>query len=134
MGGGEVSEYTPIAKAKGGTAMSEIPVGPELDRAVAEGVMGFMPLVDERGDWCLVEPHVISACRVVPPYCSDIAAAWQVVEKVLERDARMQMGYSTWDYQALPWMCTFYSQKDIGSGRGVSASEAICRAALGAVK
>lgn len=66
---------------------NELPAGRELDALIASKVMGW-PIVEGRTN----DNGVISPCwtsyrddvslRPIPEYSADIAAAWQVVEKI----------------------------------------------------
>jgi hypothetical protein len=93
-------------------------VGPDLDTAVAERVFRAGP----GGGWC-------------PPYSTDTAAAWEVVERMLARHPGFELTH--WDDQTRPWAAAFgttnYPDDVWGDGCGRTAAEAICRAALAAV-
>ena len=77
--------------------------GRELDAAVAEGVMGCRLLRDDGALWCLcdpdvgrqgVRPHAIPdgpQSGELKRYSTDIAAAWEVVERVVTIDAERGM-------------------------------------------
>jgi hypothetical protein len=65
--------------------------GRELDRLVAEKVMGWTDLWEGEG-YVMAYPPNEQAMGIdgerapVPPYSTDIAAAWQVVERMTDRD------------------------------------------------
>jgi len=114
--------------------------GPELDRLVAERVMGWK----EGKDFGVGESGIVWYIREGPKYfertrieawspSTDIAAAWQVVEKLANRGIVVVVeseGALNNIYEVL-----FYrwgSDAIVGIARG-SICEAICRAALLAV-
>ena len=96
--------------------------GPELDALVAEKVMGL------GNDWCLhvgVHPPCGSPCPI--DYSTDIAAAWQVVEKIGNASLVNHASGGAWHVEfelkggSLPY------------DTGDTAPHAICLAALKAV-
>lgn len=87
-----------------------MPAGPELDRLVAERVMGWGPCTGvDLEQW---HPS------------TDIAHAWEVVERV-----RGGIGFSIQRCEMLGWLCWFRSASD-NVARADTAPLAICRAAL----
>ena len=105
------------------TTYDDMPAGRELDALVAEKIFGlcrwdgvpnaFHPKVVQW--WQTEQP-----CNP-PPYSTDIAAAWEIVEKL-----RLAIGPS---YCGSGWYCTWMT----GGAHGAiadSAPLAICRAAL----
>lgn len=109
--------------------------GRELDALVAEKVMGWR--VGERfdGDWYLMEPASGGMGGNPVPmrlehYSTDIAAAWQLVEKVgtgwlyltLTQDSDRTSDY---------WRAAFHRRTDAPDAvNGDTAPHAICLAAL----
>ena len=112
--------------------------GHELDAAVAEYVMGLSVSngrvfshyeEDEFGE--------VSAVWVrVPRYCSDIAAAWQVVERLTAMGCQFDLSFAP-DYAPEPWLALFFvpprGAGSVYSAYAKTATEAISRAALLAV-
>lgn len=74
--------------------------------------------------------HAIDAIPL-PPYSTNIGAAWLVVEKMRERGFEM---YLESDH-GMPgrFYCSFHDSDGCKSGMGDSAPEAICLAALSAL-
>jgi hypothetical protein len=111
-------------------------VGSDLDAAVAEGVMRWRHRA--------VPPGTVAELRWLdpsggvrfraPPYSTEIGAAWEVVERLLRRHPGFELTY--WDDSPRPWAAAFgarnYPDDAWGDGRGRTAAEAICRAALAA--
>jgi hypothetical protein len=143
------------------TETTSLDEGRELDALIAERVMGYRwcvwPNVESRfldlhwdkeragstplpatGD----EPTSHYALSTVPCYSTDIAAAWQVVEKIAARngDTVVSVTHNSRDGERIggeeKYFCTI---EDISDGieeweaEGVTAPLAICRAALKAV-
>jgi hypothetical protein len=108
-------------------AILTMPAGREMDALIAEKVMR-LKMEGSHHYWM----NGAGAVASIPRYSTDIAAAWDVVEKlcdetgcdivkVCKRDSELGRGY---------WSCIF------GQGHesfGNTAPEAICRAALLAV-
>lgn len=117
----------------------------ELDALVAEKVFGWRPWVNKRGAWVVETPDgqlsegdaYASAGSwaffyddELPRYCTDIADAWRVVEKMRER----------WHFSidsGLRGLTTakFWAREGLGYGACPDelAPRAICLAALRAV-
>lgn len=128
--------------------INEMEAGPELDVLVAEQVMGWTyrsdnpvnmecPEVAEPGWWHSPEwqdgDWECASCLfkyqsdVMPRYSSDIAAAWKVLEKLVE----MKKGACVHGYSADEWACSY--SKRVGVVQFIQADTAqlaICRAAL----
>jgi hypothetical protein len=126
-----------------------LPAGPELDALVAEKVMGWQNVQSaDRLVWLgwppgvpmvLNYPNGYSGAENIPPYSTDIAAAWQVVEK-MERtpfvwrcpkpeEDRPQSGSGlTLRRAADGWTVAFQMRGRVGTGD--TAPLAIVRAAL----
>lgn len=72
-----------------------MPAGPKLDALIAEKVMGWTSYESHltcedfgtRGEPLIFwnPPGMTSAGATLPPFSTDIAAAWQVVERLIER-------------------------------------------------
>lgn len=111
----------------------ELPAGRELDILVAEKVMGYEHFVDEadgtdrlRGNGIIMPIHL-------PAYSTDIAAAWEVVEKLR---AEWMIRVGTADLLGTPWKCVMWQRYMTTGGpfgEADTAPLAICRAALGVV-
>jgi hypothetical protein len=120
--------------------------GRELDALIAEKVFGHPVERDERGvlsigpadwDWIRNEGHELM--NPVPAYSEDIAAAWEVVQKVwgaawfrLERTDKYPEATPVWDAGEIT-----YSMGENGIHNpveGETAPHAICLAALKAVQ
>lgn len=128
--------------------IDKLEAGPELDALVAEKVMGCQPRrIDYHGREQIICPcpitseyrHPHGGFKYDEPddellrYSTDIAAAWEVVEKCVpyvKVDAR---GLST-EAGHFRWVCQIWngSSKEI-LGLAQTAPLAICRAALKAV-
>lgn len=63
--------------------MSDLPAGRELDALVAEKVMGWRRLPDTP-EWGVPPDYTTGGALGWRPYSTDIAAAWEVVEKLRE--------------------------------------------------
>jgi hypothetical protein len=134
--------------------MTTLDAGRELDALVAERVMG----------WTHVGPHPWGKPHGVPPegrvynerfgeasrpvglvevpaYSTDIAAAWQVVEKIRNTDEAPDQTYWNFtDCSGCGWraeVLQVLTENDmphlVAYGVGETLPEAICRAALAAV-
>jgi hypothetical protein len=157
--------------------MSETSVGRELDRWLAEHIMGLEVVgrawAERDGEGWLVSDqpslacgqeqwvyvvrtakgecncvfghkykerlfgHTLQCLDVVPPYYEDIAAAWQVVEKMRSLGYGIVMAGSV-ETHAETWRVMFAKQvsdtyEDYFRAVGATAPEAICRAALAAM-
>ena len=103
--------------------MSELAAGRELDALIGEYVFGW-----EKGSFPVYEPmkskHGDYMVRPISEYSADIAAAWDVVEKMTDRGFLIRL---TVDGKNEFW-CAFKF-----SATAKTAPLAICRAALLAV-
>lgn len=64
----------------------------------------------------------------VPPYSAEIGAAWQVVERLLHLEPDLVRT------DRRTWVCTLYPGGKMAEAEAATAPEAICRAALLALK
>lgn len=129
------------------TAIAELPAGDELDRMVAEYVMGARIVSDPanyRGWYEEYDPSLQPGnikWRDVQHYSTNIAAAWSVAEKL------RAMGFTinvwgeaktrAWPVHFEPWSASFDPDRSGFNSATVEASsapEAICRAALRALE
>ena len=132
-------------------SIDDMPAGRELDALVAEKVMGwqdaraFFPWPESGvmlDNYAMMPPHggAIRDIAHVPRYSTDIAAAWEVFQKVTD------LGYIPAIAQCTSgWACDFWTEEAADeTGRvdyihkfreygQASAPLAICRAALKAV-
>lgn len=111
----------------------EMEAGPELDRLIAEEVMGWTKLRQRRaGEWCGVPPDS-EAVYPVSFYSDDMGAAWAVVEKMVsDGEVFIVKGDGLRDGNFSPrWtvMCGNLPRTDSDNLPLV-----ICRAALAAVR
>ena len=111
--------------------------GRELDALVAEHVMGWSLNSNNFGHVPRGWPPEMTPLDTnydpvdVPAYSTDIAAAWEVVEKMNAEDIRLEL-YSP--YGDPHWACQFWMEGELVAGAGVdTAPHAICLAALKAV-
>lgn len=129
--------------------------GRELDALVAEKVMGWTKLLTPEGEqifdyWRSPEPYMRNCTSDdIPQYSTDIAAAWQVIDKLtagdetdedpiqLTRGHRLRRLYSSADWHSgrnSGWWALFVTDGTPGYGAyGDTAPHAICLAALAAV-
>ena len=103
--------------------------GPALAVAVAERVMGERIMAIPRVGYVIAP--VDGSWKSLPRYPEDIAAAWQVVERMREMGLRPII-VSDWNEQ---WLCEVYRKSEwVAQSRWYnSAPRAICEAALLAV-
>lgn len=124
--------------------IDEMPAGRELDALVAEKVMGYSVYRDPAGymyRFVLVPqnagpdnpPFCDTQLELVQPFSTDIAAAWQVVTKMRERDYWVFMGiFPSYSYVLFT---EDKSPLEYRADTGVNEVPlAICRAALKAVE
>ncbi len=101
----------------------------EIDRLVAERVMGWTNLYGA-GTRFGTTPEGKSH-RIVPPYSTDMSAAWEVVERL--RKSGYQ-GKIDWARPELGYECIFWSSPvpptEMQLPRAETASLAVCIAAL----
>jgi len=104
--------------------------GRELDALVAEKVMGWIKRPKGAGTahlWISSDKQAFHESEL-PAYSTDIAAAWQVVEKLTRRDDKLFFTLET-PISGSAWECWFSGEW----AEGETASHAICLAALKAV-
>ena len=106
--------------------------GLALREAVATEVFGFG--LDARGYWHNPAMHTFIA--ELPHYESDIAAAWLVVEKIQSRGWKVGVEWFNDKLGTWAWACCISDAKhySLAWERYASAPEAICRAALAAIR
>lgn len=110
--------------------------GRELDILVAEKVMGISMAPVHRKASYGIAPGAINYAQdhiyhpEQEPYSSDIAAAWEVVEKIRKRNFPLTLNHQGKNW----WEAIFWDETDDRwKGEGSSAPHAICLAALKAV-
>jgi hypothetical protein len=106
--------------------------GRELDALVAVTLMGVTLVSEDAG----IRPAAMSYQKPseVLPYSTDVAAAWQVVERMRARGFALELHYEFgWSRQ---WVADFSNDGWLSTGEqlGDTAPLAICRAALAAVE
>lgn len=112
--------------------MSELAVGAELDAAVATKVFDWT--MDRYGIWHTPrKPNGVASHGVkVPPYSTDIAAAWTVVDHLQKQGYQWRVETPKPDahdwYEVRVW-----ANRALWYAHGTTAPEAICRAALRAL-
>lgn len=122
--------------------MTDLTAGVQLDRLVAERVMGWIdaggmhppPLDDPRRNWAAVW-DADGWPDWLPPYSSDIISAWEVIERLgLAWCISGPSGrFTSPPPGVLNYLACFILGEKRLPGEGTSAPEAICRAALGVV-
>lgn len=127
--------------------------GRELDALIAEKVMGWKnevafadakSLEDHMGSYkSHVRAEDFPVSDLLPHYSTDIAAAWDVVQKLDVQDVTFQLnrhtqeeaydqnGETPEDCYMPRWECRFNTKKTPSYGEGGTAAESICIAALG---
>lgn len=105
-----------------------LPAGPELDALVAKFVMDFKEINPQASEPYWVRPD--GRCQFMAEFrpSMDIAAAWEVAEKLARRN-QVSVGYSP---ILKEWAANF-TDDDEDSQWADTAPLAICRAALLAV-
>jgi hypothetical protein len=122
--------------------MDGMKAGPELDALVAERVMGWTIYSNDRKYQQGWSEHSEGTPMDIPSYSTDIAAAWEVVERVnfldkYSRDFLLQR--ECIDVDPYRWVWFAWFRKDgvdenvDTSARCETAPHAICLAALKAV-
>lgn len=107
--------------------IDEFEAGRELDALVAEKVMGRILIPDE-----VLKHTSATNFEDIPAYSTDISAAWQVVEKMLELGAYVDIGIDK--YGAQVQLDNYDGKWESGESiRADNAPLAICRAALKAL-
>lgn len=121
--------------------IDDMPAGCEMDARVAEKVMGWT----HNGMWWSLPGETVETSRVgqPPEYSTDIAAAWDVAEKLKHMTAEdewFEMGFNRkGDLKGLWWVSfTFHVEYEGDAPRttasGNTAPLAICRLALKVVE
>lgn len=124
--------------------IDELEAGPELDALVAEKVMGWKWNI--RNGVCYAEHDTFNAPDCWPAFSpsTDIAAAWEVMEKLVSMDFDVDVAMSSKvanDYSKRCY-CHFQAGDDnapwkenfkLAQAWALTAPLAICRAALKAV-
>ena len=119
--------------------MSELNAGHELDALIAEKVMGFAVKLWPHTDRLFVAERGNGTQILLPAYSTDIAAAWEVVEKLGERfHARLltpfiRSGDNHYWCGFTPLGMTGFNGRPDYEAVAETAPLAICRAALKAV-
>lgn len=108
--------------------MTDLPAGPEMDRLIAEKVMGWTlnedgNWIDGEGEYRYPSPESFAGLSAFGP-STNIAHAWQVVERMREI-IRPSIEY----VDGLGWRADF----ETSYGWGETAPLAICRAAIAAM-
>lgn len=108
--------------------IDELTAGRELDALVADKVMGrFGPQL-----------KTIEGMRSLPNYSTDIAAAWNVVERILAIEKTKNTYLPVFSVQVAPDGCSAVLQVGMGClevmDNASTVPLAICRAALKAVE
>ena len=127
------------------THIDEHPASRCLDAWVAEAVMGLVQCqakFHDENPQCYATKDAPEYGSILKEYSTDIAAAWEVVEKLRIRQSPIELHGDEW-HDGGDWQATFYNiRKQMGAlGRGVhkvtgpnrgqpSAPLAICRAAI----
>lgn len=106
--------------------------GRELDALVAEKVMGWKPCVTQDHPGWVYFDSGAGGGKIAPAFSTDIAAAWEVVEKLSPRYAIRILNDAT---PGPSWCCEMAH----GYGNDIeveaeTAPLAICRAALEAIE
>ena len=126
--------------------------GRALDDLVAEAVFGWRWVTNahgrqgwaSNGDGYICGPDKawdgVWVAPATPPYSTDIAAAWAVVEAMTDRGAAIDVTHCLPGWPGEQWWCRIYGGKIEyptpaceRSARGVTAPHAICLAALAAL-
>jgi hypothetical protein len=94
-----------------------------IDALVAEHVMGWWLAKDEDGEWCFMDGADFVCFNFdVPHYSTDIAAAWEVVEKM----GHVGLNWDDTTNSPARWQCIM----ERGEYYADTAPMAICLAAL----
>ena len=112
-----------------------MPAGREMDALIEKLVFCHAPYLDSLDIWRVAVDENME--RVLPKYSTDIAAAWEVVEK-FDRTSWDVNIYSQTESDVPTWEVALYEYFENGVGRigkaeADTAPLAICRAALLAV-
>jgi hypothetical protein len=115
-------------------ALKELRAGADLDRIVAENLMGWRPLhghitgAGEQSEWMQKPDGYFTHPMNIPKFSSDIAEAYKVLERIME----ILKDEAPWFEIRGPreFLAAFHTPKRAFSESGSTLSEAICRAAL----
>jgi hypothetical protein len=121
--------------------IDKMEAGPELDALVAEKVMGWSVCDTADGGKAGIAPRQTCSAVRVPPYSTDISAAWQVVERLCTTYPGLGVGgpfanrfvLEVPNNEPLACKARFCHQGHVNEAGGEAAPLAICRAALKAV-
>jgi hypothetical protein len=112
-----------------------MPAGREMDALVAEKVMGKGETKTIGGIYCGPpegEAEAMAKLHAdtdkVPRYSTDIAAAWEVVQKAADVTVAKER-----EFKNAPWNVVLHFHDRKGQGFGHTTPLAICRAALKAM-
>jgi hypothetical protein len=107
--------------------MSEWEAGPELDAAIAQHVFGLVVY-----EGLCFHPDDPEAISQIPPYSSDIAAAWTVLEVVTDPKWIGNNTPSQWVRDTPPSRLVSYwwDKSHLWAYSGEQAARHICRAVL----
>lgn len=103
----------------------DLPAGMELDALIAEKVIGMHSA--EVADWIRLKEHNYG----IPHYSTDIAAAWEVVDNLIERKFRVSVLRDFSEWAVCIWLPNAVRWTD--AIEADTAPHAICLAALNAV-
>jgi len=122
------------------TNIDTLPAGRELDALVAERVMGWSNISrgadgDDAYGWnASLSGHVPPHGRIqIPKYSTNIAAAWEVVEKRLSTDGHFAFWPSVAGFSVAYHGIRTWDSEPVWEVWAETAPLAICRAALRAV-
>ena len=114
--------------------------GPGLDALVDSKIMGFEHMTFERTPGQEPYPPTRIGFKRVPPYSTDIAAAWEVVNKLITDGVRLREGGQLHRQDFAVQFCGYDDERVWFAGwdghsftYGTTAPEAICLAALAAL-
>lgn len=110
--------------------------GPELDAEIARRVFGYEILPYRNADNSATFFADGALYRLTPGYSTDIAAAWQIVQKMHDDGWTVHLQCYTNPHDVRGWSCTFVRPGAMGAVAVSYFSQAplaICRAALDAL-
>lgn len=105
--------------------------GVELDKLVAEKVMGLKVVEDNEypGEYLYLNEE--RDPRWIPEYSIDIADTWRVIEKLDRAGWHVTLTWvGSWTSGINAWRCLFFSYENWGEATASTAPLAICLAAL----
>ena len=100
----------------------------DIDKLVAEKVMGWVDGVGERKDLSYSPDLGFCSPDDLPHYSTDISAAWQVIEKLKE-----QFVFILWPNSNIAQICHNETEEYLADVKTDSMALSICLAALKAV-